>query len=879
MNISLAKLWLFAALPLAGISAAQAQVSNVQRQPDIVYSVTPSKYILGGLTVDEIPGYDHDLLESISGLEVGKIYAVPGTDITDAVRRYWQQKLFSNVKITADSIVDNRIYLHVHLTAQPRISSISYSGVKKSEREDLEKRLGLQNGSQITPDMVNRAKIIIKRYFDEKGFKDAEVDIQQKEDATADNRVLVNIDIDKHSKVHVNRIYISGVTPKEASKLKRAMKKTHERTLLNFLKSKKFLPEKYGEDKDNVVKRLNAWGYRDAVLKSDSVAKVDDGHVDVYLDLSKGQKYYIRNISWVGNTVYNTDVLERILQMKKGDVYNQTLLHKRLSEDEDAVGNLYYNNGYVFYNLDPAEVNVVGDSIDLEMRIQEGRQARFNRVNITGNDRVYENVVRRELFTKPGDLFSMEAIKRSVMALAQMNQFDAEALQNGMNKGIKPDPYNGTVDITYPLVSKGGDQLQLSIGWGPTGIVGQAGIKFTNFSIGNLFSKGNRHIGFIPQGDGQTLAFNVQTNGTYYQAYSLSFLDPWFGGKRPNQLSVSLSYSKQSDMNSSYYNNSYYNNYYYNYLSGYGNNSNYYNYTNYYDPDKYVKLLGLSLGFGKRLRWPDDYFTFTAQLNYTRYMLKSWKYFIIHDGNCNNFNISLALNRNSTDNTFYPRRGSELELSVAFTPPYSLWDGKDYKNLAANYKSFTYQKEMQEKFRWVEYNKWKFKLRTFTALTGAIKAPVLMTRMEFGLLGAYNRYKKSPFEAYYVGGDGMSGYSYGYSTETIGLRGYENGSIAGDDGNNAYAYSRMALELRYPLLLEGQTNVFVLGFVEGGNAWTDARKFNPFNMKRSAGIGVRLMLPMVGMLGIDWAYGFQRYNANGQKIGGSQFHFILNQEF
>ena len=845
--------------------------------PNITYTANHPRYVLGGLTVSGVKNYDEELLKHISGLTVGETYEVPGPDISEAVRKYWSQKLFSNVQIEADSIVAGKIYLHVKLTAQPRISSINYTGVKKSEREDCEKLIGLQPGNQITTDMVNRAKHYIKKHFEEKGFKNCEVNIVQREDVTGDNRVLVDINIDKNEKIKVNRIYISGIDPKHENKLKRAMKKTHEKGIKNFFRSKKFLPEKYEEDKDLVIERLNSWGYRDALLKSDSVVTVDEKHVDVYLDIYEGKKYYLRNISWVGNTVYNSDLLQHLLQMKSGDVYNQKLMNERLREDEDAIGNLYYNNGYVFYNLNPVEINIEGDSIDLEMRIQEGQQATFNRVRIAGNDRVFENVIRRELRTKPGDLFSMESIKRSVQDLAQMNQFDPEALQSQLFQNIKPDQTTGTVDITYPLVHKGGDQIELSAGWGQTGILGRVGLKFTNFSIQSLFDKGRKRAGFIPQGDGQTLSLQVQSNGTYYQSYGLSFLEPWFGGKRPNQLSLSISYSKQSDINSNYVNQNYYNNYY-NYMYGYGSSSNYY--TDAYDPDKYVKLLGVSLGFGKRLRWPDDYFTFMAELSYTRYMLKAWQYFLITDGNCNNINLSLSLMRNSTDHPFYPRKGSDFLFSVTLTPPYSLWDKKDYKNLAANYQNANYQREAQEKYRFIEYHKWKFKLRTFTALTGAVKAPVLMTRVECGILGAYNRHNKSPFETYYVGGDGMSGYSTGYATETIGLRGYDNGSLSGNSSWGAYAYSRMTLELRYPLMLENSTSIYALAFVEGGNAWENVKDFNPFDMKRSAGLGVRILLPMVGLMGIDWAYGFQkRISGYSGTAGGSQFHFIIGQEF
>ena len=854
----------------------QAQLDHTTRvEPDINYTANRQRYELGGLTVEGIKGYDDQMLLNLSGLNVGQVYEIPGTDISEAVRRYWDQKLVSDVQIVADSIVGNKIYLRIKLTPLPRISSIKYTGVKKSEREDCEKIIGLQPGSQINQDYIDRAKLYIKRHFEEKGFKNCEVDIVQREDVVGDNRVLLDINIHKNEKIKVHKIFITGADPKHVRKLKKAMKKTHEKSFVNIFRSKKFLPEKYEEDKGFLIDKLNSWGYRDAVIKHDSVETVDDKHVNVHIDLYEGTKYYLRNISWVGNTVYNSDLLQHLLQMKKGDVYNQTQLNERLHQDEDAIGNLYYNNGYVFYNLDPIEINVDGDSIDLEMRIREGQQATFNHVRIAGNDRVYENVIRRELRTKPGDLFSMESIKRSLQDLAQMNQFDPEALQSEIFQQIKPDPVTGTVDMTYPLTTKGGDQIELSAGWGQTGIVGRVGLKFTNFSIQSLFNKGYKRAGFLPQGDGQTLSLQVQTNGTYYQNYGLSFLEPWLGGKRPNQLSFSIAYSKQSDMNSNFINQNYYNNFY-NYMYGTGSNSNYY--TDAYDPDKYVKMFSASLGFGKRLRWPDDYFTFMAELSYVRYMLKSWNYFLIQDGNCNNINLSLSLQRNSTDHPFYPRRGSEFLFQVTATPPYSLWDGKDYKNLATNPQSARYQKETQEKYRWIEYHKWKFKFRNFTAITGAVKAPVLMTRVEFGLLGAYDRHKKSPFETYYVGGDGMSGYSSGYATETIGLRGYDNGSLAGNATSDAYAYSRMTLELRYPLMLESSTSVYALAFLEGGNAWHDVKKFNPFNMKRSAGVGVRILLPMVGLMGIDWAYGFQKY-VNGQKAGGGQFHFIIGQEF
>jgi len=861
-------------LALSGVSltmSAQQKIVN----PDITYSGTPKTYKLAGLTVTGIEGYEDYVLTGISGLTVGQELEVPGTAITDAVKRYWKHGLFSDVSISADSIVGDNIYLKIHLAPRPRISTINYNGLKKTEREDMEKKLGLLKGGQITPNMIDRAKILAKKYFEDKGYKNAEVFIRQRDDVAAKNQVILDIDVDKKEKLKVRSIIIDGDNQLGEKKIKGtlfskgAFAKTHEAgKLSNLLKSKKFTPERWAEDKKNLITKYNEYGYRDAIILKDSVWNVDPKHVDIYVKVDEGKKYYIRNIKWVGNTVYSTDYLSRLLDMKKGDVYNQTYMNKRLSQDEDAVGNAYWNNGYLFYNLQPTEVNIVGDSIDLEMRIVEGQQAHINRVKINGNDRLYENVVRRELRTKPGDLFSKEALQRSARELASMGHFDPEAI----NPVPEPNYEDGTVDINYNLKQKSNDQVELSLGWGQTGVIGRVGLKLNNFSMANLFRRNREHRGIMPIGDGETLSLGAQTNGTYYQSYNAQYSTNWLGGKRPIQFSVGMSYSKQTDVSSNYYNSGYLNNYN-NYRYGYGN-YNYNSYENYYDPDKYVKLFSIYAGWGKRLSWPDDYFTLSLQLQYQRYMLRNWRYFIMSNGSANNLNLNIALNRTSTDNQLFPRRGSDFSVSLTITPPWSKWDHKDYAHLATDRNSPTYSQEQQEKYRWVEYHKWKFKARTFTALTSGQKCFVLMTRVEFGLLGSYNKNKKSPFETYYMGGDGMSGYSTGYAEETIGLRGYENGSLT-PYGAEGYAYSRMSLELRYPFLL-GNTTIYGLGFVEAGNAWKETSKFNPFDMKRSAGLGVRIFLPMVGMMGIDWAYGFDK--VFGTK-GGSQFHFILGQEF
>ena len=862
--------------------AGKAQDANTDEssKPVILYSGTPKKYEIADIKVEGVKNYEDYVLIGLSGLSVGQSISVPGDEITSAIKRYWRHGLFSNVKITAEKIEDGKVWLKISLTQRPRISEIRYHGVKKSERQDLETRLGLVKGSQITPNLVDRAKTLIKRYFDDKGFKNAEIIISQKDDISNENQVIVDVNIDKKEKIKVHEITIVGNKAIKTSKLKRVMKKTNEKgKLLNLFRTKKFINEKYEEDKQLIIDKYNELGYRDAVIVTDSVTPYDDKTVNVYMEIDEGDKYYLRNVTWVGNTLYPSEQLNYLLRMKKGDVYNQKLLNERLSTDEDAIGNLYYNNGYLFYNLDPVEINIDGDSIDLEMRIYEGRQATINKIKINGNDRLYENVVRRELRTRPGQLFSRDDLMRSMREIQQMGHFDAE----NIHPDIQPDPMNGTVDIAYDLVSKANDQVEFSAGWGQTGIIGKLSLKFTNFSLANLLHPGDNYRGILPQGDGQTLTVSGQTNAKYYQSYSISFFDPWFGGKRPNSFSISAFYSRQTDISSRYYNDSYYNNYYNSMYSGYGgygmyNYGNYNNYENYYDPDKSIQMWGLSVGWGKRLKWPDDYFTLSAELAYQRYILKDWQYFPVTNGKCNNISLNLTLARSSIDNPLFPRQGSEFSLSAQITPPYSLFDGRDYKGYYTSTGGIT-QDNRNKLYNWVEYHKWKFKAKTYTALMDYQAHPkclVLMSRIEFGLLGHYNKYKKSPFETFDVGGDGMTGYS-SYATESVALRGYENSSLT-PYGREGYAYTRLGIELRYPLMLETSTNIYVLSFLEAGNAWNDINKFNPFDLKRSAGVGVRIFLPMIGMMGIDWAYGFDKVFGSSS-AGGSHFHFVLGQEF
>ena len=869
---------------------SHAVAQDVIVNPDISYAGTPRHCEIGGLRTTGVEGYEDYVLTGLSGMSVGQMIDVTGTEITEAVKRYWKHGLFSKVSITADSIVGNKVYLCINLATRPRVSTINYYGLKKSEREDMEAKLGIMKGSQITPNMIDRAKILAKKYFDDKGYNNAEINITQRDDVTGKNEVILDVTIDKKSKMKVRQIIFDGNEKLSFNKItgslfkKGAFGKINEAgKIKNIFKAKKFTPERYEEAKTALIEKYNELGYRDATILEDSVWTVDDKHVNVYVKVEEGDRYYARNISWVGNTVIPTNRvgnragLNDLLGMKKGDVYNQKLLKKRLSEDEDAIGNFYWNNGYLFYRLEPTEVNIVGDSIDLEMRIEEGTQAHISHVRIYGNDRLYEEVVRRELRTKPGDLFSKDAIQRSAREIASTGFFDPEKV----NPDIKPNYDEGSVDINWELEQKSNDQVEFSLGWGQTGIIGRIGIKLNNFSMRNLFGKNKMRRSFMPIGDGEQLSLSFQSNGSYYSSVSTGYSTGWFGGKRPNAFSVSAFYSKQSDISSTYRNSAWYNNYY-NYYGGYGSyNPSYYDYTSMMDDDKYIKLFGASIGWGKRLRWPDDYFQLSTQLSFTRYMLRDWSYFLISNGNCNNINLGISLSRTSTDNQLFPRHGSEFMASVTLTPPWSLFNNKDYANLATaetyNTDVDRYNAELQDKYRWIEYHKWKFKTRSFTALTNGQKCLVLMTRVELGLLGSYNKNNKSPFETFYVGGDGMSGYSSGYAEETIGLRGYENGSLTPYRAE-AYAYDRFTLELRYPLLL-GNTTIYGLGFLEGGNAWSETKNFNPFDIKRSAGIGVRIFLPMVGLMGIDWAYGFDKPYATSTSKGGSQFHFILGQEF
>ena len=847
--------------------------------PVVSYSLNNNNtYTIAGIKVRglENSGYEDYVLIGISGLAVGQKVSVPGEDFTSAMNKFWKHGLFSDVKILATKLTNDSVWVEIRLKPTPTISSINYLGIKKGERDDIEAKIGVAKGSPITPNIINRIRKRIKDYFDEKGFNNAVITIRQSDDLANEGKAILDITIDKSEKTKIKQIIITGNSNLSELDLKMAMKKTNEGVnfkrlikspkfwAIKLFATKKYVAEEYKNDLDNIISKYNEKGYRDAKILSDSVTTVDDKHVAVHIDLSEGEKYYIRNITWVGNTLYPSTYLDYILNMQPKDVYNQKKLEDRLHKDDDAVSNVYYNHGYIFSQLQPVETYIENDSVDLEMRVYEGIQATIRRVIITGNDRVYEDIVRRELLTKPGQLFSKEAIMNSMREVAQMGHFDPESIK----PNPVPDEESGTVDITWGLTSKANDQVEFSAGWGQTGVIGRMSLKFSNFSFNNLLHFRN-YKGIIPQGEGQTLTLSGQTNGKYYQSYSISFMDPWFGGKRPNSFQLSAYYMITTQLDSRYY-NSYYNPYY-NYGSSYYSGGDYSGgYA--YDTNKSMKIFGLSAGYGKRLSWPDYLFNFLLELSYQKYMLNNWGgYFPISNGNANSLSLGLTLSRNSTDNPIYTRSGSQFSASVQLTPPYSLLDHRDYASMSS---------DDPKKYEWIEFHKWKFKSKMFLPLANpeAVKrTPVLMSRVEYGFLGYYNPNKRTPFETFYVGGDGMTGYADIYATETIGLRGYENGSLT-PYGSEGYAYSRLSLELRYPLMLEQTSTIYVLGFLEAGNAWHDIQTFNPFDLKRSAGFGARIFLPMIGLMGIDWGYGFDRPTP-GAAISKGQFHFILGQEF
>lgn len=888
------KFFLILLLFSVGVQAQVTENTNFS-----IYYSSPKNYTIAGINVLGIRYLDTDVLIQISGLAVGDEIIVPGDQITTAIKKLWGHQMFSDVKIEASKIEGDKIWLDIYLQERPKLADVNFYGVSKGEKDDITEKVLLLKGSQVTDNQLNNAERIIKNIFLEKGFLNTDVNIVQRDDTASVNSVILDIYVDKKEKVKIDQIVFHGVTEVKEKMLRRAMKKTNEKRLKNFFLTKKFNEEKYDEDKQNVVNKYNEKGYRDATIIKDSISTVDEDLIRLDIWLDEGDKYYFGDIQWVGNTIYPGEYLDAYLGVKQGDVFDQKLLNKRLTEDEDAVSNLYLDNGYLFFDLNPVEARVENDTIDFEMRIREGNQATINKVLIEGNTKTHEHVARRELRTLPGDLFSKSRIIRSVRELSQLGHFDPEAI----NPNVIPHPENGTVDIKYELQEKANDQIELSGGWGANMFVGTVGLRFSNFSVRNIPNKEAWRP--LPTGDGQTLSLRAQTSGKFYQSYSLSFVEPWFGGKKPNSFSFSFSHSRVNYSENNYYGSNYspYGSAYGGYpgYGGYGGYGGYYGGSSYYgggypgyyggyptyDPGDYYQYnddntseddqvqvtTRLALGYGYRLRWPDDFFTVYHELSLEHYKLQNmsgYYYFLSDDdgsggGGFNNLSFKTAFGRNSVDNPLYSRSGSEFSVSLQLTPPFSLFNDVDYGDPDLS---------SEEKYKWIEYHKWNMKGAWFTPLTQD-RNLVLHTKFEYGFLGYYDKDRRSPFERFRVGGSGMSGYNL-YGSDIISLRGYKDYSLSRQTGSNMY--NKLTMELRYPVTLKPSATIYVLGFLEAGNAWDDFERYNPFELKRSAGAGVRIFLPMFGLMGIDWGYGFDAVNGD-TSVGKSQFHFVIGQQF
>ncbi len=840
---------------------AGAQETGVQ----VDYN-SPKKYLVGGISVEGNSYFSDDAIVQLTGLQKGMEITVPSEDVSSVVKRLWLQRYFEDVALDIDhlSAGGDSLYLVIRIKERPRVSRWTFSGVKSGEKKDLQERLNLRRGGEFSEYVESTSASIIKRYYAEKGFINCKVEAQVKRDSVIKNAIRVNFDVDRGEKIRIKDINFIGNDNVKDFKLARSMKKTKSNKIYNLFSSKKFNEKEFINDKKSVISAFNEAGYRDARLVKDTVYYVDDKHINIDLHFEEGDKYYFRNVTWTGNSVYPSEYLNNILGVKKGDVYDVVSMEKHLKgggkQNEYDVSKAYRDNGYLFFSVTPVETNIQNDSVDVELRISEGKQATLNNIVINGNDLTNEKVVRRQVFTRPGDLFSQTNFERSIREIASLGQFDPEAIMDpAKGYSIIPNQLNNTVDIIYNVTEKPSSQLELSGGWGGNTFVATVGVSFNNFSTHRFFDKSAWRP--VPLGDAQNLAFRFQTNGTYYTALTASFVEPWLFGKKPTSLNLSAYYTRQTNS----------------YLA-----------LNILSHDRQMEVYGFSASLGNRLKWPDNYFVLYNGLSWQTYKLTNWYsgYFIFDDGIAHNISYTVNLNRNSTDQQIYPRMGSDISMSLSLTPPFSLLRKHDYDDNGNRYNVKSWRDvdysnwSSVNRYKWIEYHKWKFSAATYTKLIGDL---VLMTRAQFGYLGYYNRnWGYSPFEGFLVGGDGMSGYST-YGNEVISLRGYENYSLtpyqvsAYNTTGMAYAgnvYDKFTVELRYPVILQPQSTIFVLGFLEGGNCWSDIRQFNPFEIKRSAGIGVRIFLPMVGLLGVDWGYGF-----DDTAHGGSQFHFVIGQQF
>ena len=836
--------YIFLQMAFLAFAVVSASAQETGRNDIEVDYNNPKTYVIGGIRVSGVEYLNDKQIIALTGFRPGNRITLPGDDVSSVITRIWKQKKFSDVGLYIDSLSAGRdtVWLEIALQELPRVSLWDFSGIKSSERNDLEERLRLRRGQEFSEYVIESSIDIIKRYFKEKGFLDCNVSVSHVEDPTIANAVHVTFNVDRGLKVKIKKITFEGNTDVPSGKLAAAMKKTKDMRIRNFFNSKKFNEKEYENDKNLLLQAFQERGYRDARIVKDSIYYMEPGRLGIHFVIDQGDKYYFRNITWTGNSLYSVEDLNRMLLIKKGDPYDVVTMNHRLmgggGPTEMNIAQMYTDRGYLFFNIMPVETNIVNDSVDVEIRIIEGKPAVFNNIIINGNTITNEKVVRRALFTKPGYLYSQTDLERSIREISSMGHFEPEhAMTQNQGFTLLPNQSDNTVDIIYNVQEKSNSQFELSGGWGGNTFVITAGVSFNNFSIKRLFKKNAWRP--VPLGDAQQLALRFQTNGSYYTAFSLSFVEPWLLGKKPTSFSVGLYYTRQT-------------------------NSNYWVLNN----DEFMEVYGASVGLGTRLKWPDNFFVLYNELSWQTYKLQDWNYnFLFDTGLSHNFSWRITLSRNSTDQMIYPRRGSDFTLGLQLTPPYSLFRDKntDYKNMTD-----------QDRYRWIEYHKWTFKGDLYTQLIGDL---VLRTRVQFGYLGYYNRnLGYSPFEGFTLGGDGMTGYNT-YGQEIIGLRGYENYALTPliDDAYMGNVYDKFTIELRYPILLQPQSTIYALAFVEGGNAWSDIKDFNPFDIKRSVGVGVRIFLPVVGLLGLDWGYGFDK-DFSGRK-GGSHFHFLIGQEF
>ncbi|MBR4438423.1 MAG: outer membrane protein assembly factor BamA [Bacteroidales bacterium] len=814
------------------------------RAQDVNY-ITPKTYVLGGIKVTGVKYLSEEQLISVTGLNVGDKVTIPSIELSDILKRVWAQRYFSDAGFYIDSLSQNKdtVWLGLRLTERPRVSRWIFNGIRSGQRSDLDQRLKLKRGTELSDYVIASSTDIIKRYFHEKGFLKCEVKVSQQEDPVISNAVRVTFDIDKGPRVKIAKITFDGNKNLSDWTIMKSMKHTRDKRLLNMFKSKRYKEKEFKEDKTNLINKFNEMGYRDARILKDTMYYIEPDRLQIDFKLEEGDRYYFRDITWTGNSIYSTDQLNSVLRIKKGDVYDLVTMDKRLNGDpkqmDPDVKKMYTDNGYLFFNILPVEKKIEKDSVDVEMRIYEGKPATFNKVIINGNNITAEKIARRALFTKPGYLFSQSDFERSVRELSSIGHFNPEVFQTGAGYSLVPDANKNTVDIAYNLEEKPNSQVELSGGWGGNTFVGTLGLSFNNFAIKRVFKPGAWRP--VPLGDGQTFAIKFQTSGTYYTALSASFSEPWLMGNKPVSLSISTYYTRQT--NSTYF---------------------------YKHSDQYMEVFGFNAGLGSRLNWPDNYFILFHSLSWQTYKLKNWYYnFLFDTGLSHNLSYTITLNRNSTDQQIYPRRGSDFLFSLQLTPPYSLLrkGHRDYKNMSS-----------EDKYNWIEYHKWQFKSDVYLTL---VQNLVFRAAANFGYIGYYKKsLGYSPFEGFELGGDGMSGYNT-YGSDIIALRGYPNYSLTPTE-NGAYVghiYDKFTLELRYPLILQPSSTIYALAFLEGGNCWKDLSDFNPFEIKRSAGVGVRIMLPVVGMMGVDWGYGFDPVPNEGKKRGGSQFHFMIGQQF